>query len=267
MSSHEVSLEGNRLVVGNWKMNPVSLNKNVEISTELSKKLKDKDLKNVKVGIVPMDIHINSVKDCLKSLNDSKIAIGGQNYYHKNEGAFTGQTSINALQSVGCTFALLAHSEQRSYLKLTNEEIKIRLKFHSDSNLAKFKVILCIGEKLEERDSGKTKDVLNEQLQGLIKILGENKDYSSRIIIAYEPVWAIGTGKNATTEEVKDAIDYIKGILPDKSIKVLYGGSVNSKNSEDLSKVKCVDGFLVGGASLKPEEFMTIINDAEKCFK
>ena len=187
-----------------------------------------------------------------------RVLVGAQNVYFEPKGAFTGEVSIPMLLESGCTHVLIGHSERRSIFKENNELLAKKLKAVLDAKLIP---VFCYGETLEERESGRTFDVLNEQLtQGIGKL---SKDETERIIFAYEPVWAIGTGKSATSQEAEEACKYSRELICKLSgsaghIVILYGGSVNPGNAKELLSMPNIDGALVGGASLKVESFLDI---------
>lgn len=187
------------------------------------------------------------------------LEVAAQNVYDKPNGAFTGEISVDQLKDAGITWAILGHSERRVILQEDDKFVASKTKAAIDGGLG---VILCIGESLEQREAGKTIEVVTNQLRAVAAVV---KDWS-KIVIAYEPIWAIGTGKVATTEQAQEVHAAIrewlkKEVSPEASEKtrILYGGSVSEKNSKDLAKQPDIDGFLVGGASLKPA-FVDIIN-------
>lgn len=191
----------------------------------------------------------------------STVAISGQDTYYKDNGAFTGATSVSMLQDVGATWVILGHSERRSLFGETSEEVAKKTKYALDKGM---KVILCIGESKEERDSKRTFSVCSGQTHAVIKALSPS-DWAN-VVIAYEPVWAIGTGLTATPADAQEVHKQLREFLTTNisaevadATRIIYGGSVNAKTAPDLSKEADIDGFLVGGASLKPE-FIEIIN-------
>lgn len=196
------------------------------------------------------------------SLNKG-IEVAAQNVYDKPNGAYTGEISVEQLKDSSVTWAILGHSERRTILGETDEVVASKTKFATDGGLS---VIWCCGESLEEREAGKTVAVVTKQLDALKAKIGSDW---SKIVVAYEPIWAIGTGKVATTEQAQDvhaAIrKWLKEQVNDKAAdetRILYGGSVSEKNCKELSKQADIDGFLVGGASLKPA-FVDIINSKQ----
>lgn len=189
--------------------------------------------------------------------NRQNIHYGPQNFHYKEEGAYTGEISIPMIKELGCNYALVGHSERRSYYNETDEEIN--KKVHAGIKCG-LNVIICIGESLAQRQSGEWKVVLEKQIKK--DLAGITWDMLSCISIAYEPIWAIGTGVSASSGEVKETHDYIKEVLKNmfgRTVALLYGGSVNEKNALEIGSIENVDGFLIGGASLKPSIFKRII--------
>lgn len=195
----------------------------------------------------------------------SPVGIGGQNLYWEKEGAYTGEISGPMLKAIGCRWVIVGHSERRQYFGETDETVLKRTKAAIAAGL---EPIVCVGERLEERESGRTNDVLKQQVTGGIS--GLSADEFAKIVIAYEPVWAIGTGKTATPEIAQDAHKVIRDLVQAKfgeqaagAVRILYGGSVKPDNVKTLMAQPDIDGALVGGASLKPE-FIKIIEAAAK---
>ena len=237
------------LIVANWKCNPKSLEEAKEL---LNKIIKGTD--NEDVVICPPTVFISSL------IND-KISFGAQNCFDK-EGAFTGENSILMFEDLGVKYIIVGHSERRNIFKETNLEINSKLIKVLESEITP---ILCIGEKGEERGEGKTFEVLGEQLD----ICLNNISNPEKTILAYEPVWAIGTGKFAEVEDIKEIRSFIQDFLIKKfdkevasKIKIIYGGSVDSSNVHSYIVEARMDGVLVGGASLKADEFLKIIKSA-----
>ncbi|RDA92845.1 hypothetical protein CP533_2882 [Ophiocordyceps camponoti-saundersi (nom. inval.)] len=237
-------------VGGNFKMNG-SISTIKEIVNNLNKAVIDAE---VEIVVAPPALYLLLLRENLRS----GIEVAAQNVYDKPNGAYTGEISVSQLKDSNITWTILGHSERRTILKETDEVVASRTKYATENGLG---VIWCCGESLEQREAGKTIEVVSKQLEAL---KAQVSDWS-RIVIAYEPIWAIGTGKVATTEqaqEVHKAIRaWLKGVSPKVAdeTRILYGGSVNEKNCGELSKQPDIDGFLVGGASLKPA-FIDIIN-------
>ena len=245
-----------RLVIaGNWKMY-----KNNKEAVETLTKWKDltKDVKNVDIVI---GAPFTCLSDAVKTVEGGNIKIAAENVYPKIEGAYTGEISPKMLKDIGVTYVILGHSERREYFKESDEFINQKVKAVLEIGM---KPILCIGEKLEERESRKTFEVLSKQIKGGLADL--SKESAEKVIIAYEPVWAIGTGKTATPEMAEETHKAIRNVLAeifgkdvaDKMI-IQYGGSMKPENAKDLLSQEDIDGGLVGGASLKADSFFEII--------
>ncbi|KAK7049850.1 triosephosphate isomerase [Paramarasmius palmivorus] len=241
-------------VGGNFKMNPTTR----EAKKALIKVLNEADLDpNAEVVISPPHLYLIPVKELIRK--DIKVA--AQNCYVKESGAFTGEISPRQLVDAGIPYVLLGHSERRTILNESSEFVAQKTRAAIDAGLS---VILCIGETLKEREAGETAKVCEAQLKPVIDVL--KPEEWSKIVIAYEPVWAIGTGKVATPQQAQEAHADIRAFLGKaistavaESTRIIYGGSVSAANCKELSTLPDVDGFLVGGASLKPE-FVQIIN-------
>ncbi|KAI5994831.1 Triosephosphate isomerase [Pisolithus albus] len=241
-------------VGGNFKMNPISRAQKKVIINELNAADLDP---NTEVVIAPPSLYLLPLKDILRS--DIKVA--AQNCYCKTSGAFTGEISPAQLADAGIPYVILGHSERRTLFHETSELVAQKTKAALDGSLS---VILCVGETLQEREAGNTTQVVESQLRAVVTVLKES-DWS-RVVIAYEPVWAIGTGKVATAGQAQEVHAYIREFLStavstavSENTRIIYGGSVTASNCKELSTQIDVDGFLVGGASLKPE-FADIIN-------
>ncbi|MGB9722153.1 MAG: triose-phosphate isomerase [bacterium] len=236
----------NPIIAGNWKMNkdPAESRVLVQKLLELAGDVKDRD-----VIICPPFTSLPAVAEILRN---SRFKLGAQNMHWERSGAFTGEVSGLFLKSLGCEYVIIGHSERRRIMGEGDEMINKKLKTALEIGLIS---IFCIGETEKEREDGKTEEVIHRQLkQGLRDIEFE----VHKIIFAYEPVWAIGTGKTATPEQASEVHRFIRTQFK-KQITILYGGSVNAKNIDSLMAEKEIDGVLVGGASLKPEEFARII--------
>lgn len=238
-------------VGGNFKMNGTK-----KTISEIVNNLNQADIpENVEVVIAPSSPYIGLAVELNKQKN---VAIAAQNVFNKDSGAYTGEISPSQLKDLGAKWSLTGHSERRTIIKESDEFIAEKTKFALDSGLS---VILCIGETLEERKSGITLQVCARQLDAVSKII---QDWSN-IVVAYEPVWAIGTGLAATPDDAQETHKGIRDHLASTigkdqadKLRILYGGSVNGKNAGEFKHKADVDGFLVGGASLKPE-FIDII--------
>jgi len=250
-------------IVGNWKMNLV-LSETGDLVNRLRSELAD-SAGNIDVGVCPAFVYL---KDICELLKDSDIVVGAQNMYLEEKGAFTGEVSGAMIKDAGCTHVIIGHSERRTIFQETNSMVNSKVRTALSYGL---KPILCVGEKLEERESGKTEDVVGLQLSEGIN--GLSSGQIEGLTIAYEPVWAIGTGKTATPEQANEVHAFIRGKIGDgygkdaaQNIRIQYGGSVNSKNAKELLSRPEIDGALVGGASLDPESFLAIISDASRVF-
>lgn len=237
-----------KIFAANWK-----LQKNPEETRKFFADFLKLDLAaNSEVIFFPSSICLEAAGNSLKN---SKIKFGSQNSYFEGAGAFTGETSAKSVKDVGGTYILLGHSERRSLFGETNELIAKKIKFVQSLDMIP---MFCIGETLQERESGKTLQVLSEQIKEGLKLA----DLSKKIIVAYEPVWAIGTGKVATPDQVKETHEQVyqelKKIYSSTDVPILYGGSVKADNAGQLIQIPHVSGFLVGGASLEPSSFHAI---------
>ena len=242
-----------KLIAGNWKMN----NSNKE-ALELVEQLKNlvKDVKDRDIMIAPTFTCLSDVHNAIKGTN---IKLGAQNLYFEEKGAFTGQISADMLLAVGCEYVIIGHSECRDIFGEKDELINKKVKRALDKNL------ICVGEHLEEREKGITSDIVSGQTKEAFKGLTEAE--ANKVVIAYEPVWAIGTGKTATPQDADDVHktirETLKSIYNDSvadNMRILYGGSVNEKNADDLLNMPNIDGALVGGASLVADKFARIVN-------
>jgi triosephosphate isomerase len=248
------------IIAGNWKMN-----KDVSEAIELAKGIKEqiKDVKDVEAVLVPPFIDISEV---LKITEGSNVSVGAQNCYWVNEGAYTGEIGPKMLKTLGCKYVVLGHSERRSIFKEDDDTINKKVKSALSEGLLP---ILCVGELLEQRESEQTFLVIEKQLkEGLKDVATEEM---LKIVIAYEPVWAIGTGKTASPEQAQEVHKYIRDLLIElynasvaDSIRIQYGGSVKPDNVEGILSQPDVDGALVGGASLKAYSFAELVKKSSK---
>lgn len=244
------------IVAGNWKMNK-NLQEGVELAKELNEALKNKTV-NCDVVIGTPFIHLASV---VNNIDTDKIGVAAQNCADKESGAYTGEVSAAMIASTGAKYVILGHSERRAYYHDTPEILKEKVKLALANGLTP---IFCIGEVLEEREANKHFDVVKSQLEESLFDLSA-EDFS-RIVLAYEPVWAIGTGKTATAGQAQEIHAFIRKTLVEKygkevadNISILYGGSCNAGNAKELFSNPDVDGGLIGGASLGVDKFMPII--------
>ena len=246
-----------KIVAGNWKMN-LNLQEGIALAKELKEALAA-DKPNCDVVICTPFIHLASVA---KELEGSVIGLGAENCADKEKGAFTGEVSAEMVKSTGAQYVILGHSERREYYKETPEILKEKVQLALKNGL---KVIFCIGETLEEREANKQNEVVKAELEGSVFNLSE-EDFR-KIVIAYEPIWAIGTGKTATSDQAEEIHAYIRSIVADKYGKavaedtsILYGGSCKASNAPELFAKPDIDGGLIGGASLKCADFKGIID-------
>jgi triosephosphate isomerase (TIM) len=246
-------------VIGNWKMNPSTIGQAKKLFLEVRKQVSRK-LLHTYVAIAPPFPYLSELERLSPS---QRIKLVAQDMYHEKAGAFTGEISTSMLQSVGVEAVIIGHSERRA-LGDTLEKIKNNV---MAALAAKLTVVLCVGE-MNRDPQANYFSVIEEQLRTALKEVP--KSQLKRLVIAYEPVWAIGTGKNATPEDVQEMRLFITKVLADRfgrpainTIRIMYGGSVNAQNADALMSVGQVDGFLVGGASLKAAEFLSIIKTAE----
>ena len=244
-----------KVIVGNWKMNMLP-NETIKFIEEFEPLVKDTN--NEVILCVPYT-------DLFYALNfaqDTNIKIGAQNMHFEESGAYTGEVSAKMLKSIGVEYVIIGHSERRQYFNETDETVNKKIKAAFANEL---KPIVCVGETLEERESGKTVDIITNQTK--LALEGLTDEQVKNTIIAYEPIWAIGTGKTATSEDANNSIKEIRKKIEEiygkdvaECVIIQYGGSVKSVNAKELFTTSDIDGGLVGGASLKPEEFAKIVN-------
>jgi triosephosphate isomerase len=248
------------LVAGNWKMN-----KTIAEARELVGVLAPSlgEIQNVERVLCPPSTSLAGVSELLKG---SQIGLGAQNMHWEEKGAFTGELSPAMVKDL-CNYIIIGHSERRAYFGETDESVNRKLLAAEKAGLTP---IVCVGETLEEYEANRTSEVVKRQTS--LGLKGVNAEFASRIVVAYEPVWAIGTGKASTAEAANAVIkDFIRPALVElygdktaQAIRVLYGGSVTASNAADFFAQPDIDGALVGGASLKPDEFITITKAAAK---
>lgn len=234
-----------------------------DLLIEITEELLDIDLKGVEVVVCPPSVYLELATDAAA---DYPISVGAQNIYEKSFGAYTGEISAPMLKSMQVNYCIIGHSERRQYFNETNEQLKEKVIQALDNDITP---IFCCGEVLEQREAGKYFDVVEKQLQDSLFIL-EDFDFQ-KVVIAYEPVWAIGTGVTATPDQAQEMHAFIRSLIEKKYNKdiseettILYGGSCNPSNAEELFSKKDVDGGLIGGASLDAGDFLGIINQRIK---
>jgi len=240
-----------KVIAGNWKMNKLA----GECAEFLNEILNDIDTSEKDVIVCPTFTALWKASETVKGTN---VHIGAQNMHYEDKGAYTGEVTAEMIREAGCEYVIIGHSERRKYYAETDETVSLKIRKAYETGLTP---IMCIGESLEERESGETFNVLRSQLENALKPVSIDE----KIIVAYEPIWAIGTGKTATDEQAQEACSFVretlKGICGEVSekIRILYGGSVNEKNVKNLMAMPDIDGALVGGASLKAE-FIKLVN-------
>ncbi|MDO8669120.1 MAG: triose-phosphate isomerase [Candidatus Buchananbacteria bacterium] len=244
------------IIIANWKMN-LSFQKTLDLTSQVKddlSEIKDKD-----IIVCPSAVALSSVAGLIKNTN---LKLGAQNVFWEENGAYTGETSPAVLQEIGCQYTIVGHSERRKYLGETNLMVNKKVNICLENNLTP---ILCIGETKDERHEGLTDNVLYHQLKECLD--GVNIVDNEDIVIAYEPVWAIGSGDIAEPEEVARVFELIQQVLIDiypltvvkNNVRMVYGGSVDSDGAVGFSQLKLLDGFLVGGASLEINKFKEIV--------
>ncbi len=244
-----------KVIAGNWKMNMLP-DETINFIKEFTPLVKDTE--NEVILCVPY----TDLFYALLNAQDTNIKIGAQNMHFEESGAYTGEVSGKMLKSIGVEYVIIGHSERRQYFAETDETVNKKLKAAFTYGL---KPIVCVGETLEEREQGKTIDVITRQTR--LALEGLTNEQVKNTIIAYEPIWAIGTGKTATADDANDSVKKIReevakiyGNDVAECVIIQYGGSVKSSNARELFTKSDIDGGLVGGASLKPEEFSKIVN-------
>jgi triosephosphate isomerase len=247
-----------KIVAGNWKMNK-TFTEGLELISEAMPMIKDELHKKVTVLFFPPFIHLASIHKLIQ--HEQGFSVGAQNVHQKTSGAYTGEVSADMLRSVGATHVLIGHSERRQYFNETAELLKEKV----DTALAAgLHIVFCFGELLQEREASKHFEVVKQQLHDSLFHL--TADQFDKIILAYEPVWAIGTGLTASPEQAQEMHAYIRSLLQTQygqaiadATSILYGGSCNAANAAQLFSQADIDGGLIGGASLKSRDFCTIV--------
>ena len=243
-----------KVIVGNWKMN-YTLEEALEFSTFLKDELVN--INELDIGICPTYICLNDIK---KQLNGTNIKVGAQNVYYEDKGAYTGEVSVPMLKNIDTDYCIIGHSERRQYFGETDENVNLKAKRLLQENIIP---IICVGENLSQRENNVHFELVKGQIEKAFK--GINEEDIPNVIVAYEPIWAIGTGVTATSEQAEEMCKYIRNVVSEiynenvgESLKVQYGGSVNLSNIVELIQMPNIDGALIGGASLKPE-FIDIV--------
>ena len=242
------------IIAGNWKMN-----KTIEETIEFINEIKDK-LNNDKVEAV-ICAPFTVLKDLKEATKGTNIKVGAQNMHYAESGAFTGEVSATMLKEIGMDYVIIGHSERRQYFNETNEACNKKVLKALEVGI---NPILCCGETLEQREANETKNICKTQVEEALKDIDVND--ISKVVIAYEPIWAIGTGKTATSEDANDVISYIREVVArlygDKSneVRIQYGGSVKPQNVAEIMAQSDIDGALVGGASLAANDYIQLVN-------
>lgn len=246
------------IIAGNWKMNKTAAEAK-ELICALAPKVKGA------VCDVVVCVPFTDIALAAELTKGTNIAVGAQNIAWADSGAFTGEISAAMLKEAGATYVIIGHSERRQYFGETDKTVNARLTQALKNGL---KPIVCVGEMLAEREGGKTEAVCRTQVVGAFE--GISAEDAAKVVIAYEPVWAIGTGKTATDEQANETIGYIRSVVKElygeklaDGMRIQYGGSMNAKNVEGLMAQEQIDGGLIGGASLKPDDFAYIVNAAK----
>ena len=242
------------IVAGNWKMN-TTVPEGVALAKEVVAK-KSEVPSDVELIIAPPFVHLVPVSEVVKGTG---VGLSAQNCADKEKGAYTGEVAVNMLVSAGCEYSILGHSERRQYYGETDAKLVEKIHLALAAGLSP---IFCIGENLEEREAEKHFDVVTEQVKNVLYTLSAEE--MAKVIVAYEPVWAIGTGKTATAEQAQEIHACVRKVLADKfgaladEISILYGGSCKPSNAKELFAQPDIDGGLIGGAALKAEDFVAI---------
>lgn len=248
------------IIAANWKMNKTK-KQALEFARKLIRSLPQ--IENTEIAIAPPFTLVDALG---KALEETDISLASQNVYYEDEGAFTGEISTSMLKDLGCKYVIVGHSERRVLFDETDELVNKKIKAVFKSSMLP---ILCVGENLGERKAGKTESVIEEELRGGLR--GVEGNLVSQMVIAYEPIWAIGTGETALPEDADSGAEFIRELIADmynqkraRILRIQYGGSVKPQNVEDIMVMPNVDGALIGGASLDPQSFVEIIEKVEK---
>lgn len=243
------------LIAGNWKMNK-TVSETVTLVEEITKKVTEPNCD------VVICVPYTSISDAVKLTKGTPVKVGAQNMHFLDNGAYTGEISADMLLELGVTYVIIGHSERREYYNETDETVNKKVLKAIEKNLIS---IVCVGETLEQRENNETLGLVKGQVEKALKDV--STEDIKKVVFAYEPIWAIGTGKTATCEQANEVCKYIRECVKDlyneeiaNEIKILYGGSMNVKNADELLKEPDIDGGLIGGASLKSEDFSNIVD-------
>lgn len=244
-----------KIIAGNWKMN-YCVNKAEDFVSEIKDTINTDE---VDVVICPNFVSLDRISDLI---DDTNIKLGAQNVYFEDKGAYTGETSVDMLAAVGVEYCIVGHSERRQYFNETDEIVNKKAKKLLEKNIAP---IVCVGETLEERESNKMFEIVENQVKASLAEI-EKDSIKNKVVIAYEPIWAIGTGKTATAEQANEMCKHIRSVVASmydedtaECVRIQYGGSVKPANASEILNMSDIDGALVGGASLT-NDFVAIVN-------
>ncbi|SCZ80970.1 triose-phosphate isomerase [Acidaminobacter hydrogenoformans] len=243
------------IIAGNWKMH-MTIESGKAFVKEVAASLGDTEVE------VVLCVPFTLIQPLSTAAEGTPVKIAAQNMHYEDFGAFTGEVSADMLKEVGATYVVIGHSERRQYFNETDETVNLKLKKAHASGL---KPIVCCGETLEEREAGTTESVVKRQVEAAFE--GISPELAAETVVAYEPVWAIGTGRTATAAQAQEVIAYIRSLVEAKygdevseEMRIQYGGSVKPDNVEEIMNEVDIDGALVGGASLKPDSFLSLVN-------
>ncbi|MTI80500.1 MAG: triose-phosphate isomerase [Firmicutes bacterium] len=245
------------IIAGNWKMHKTPMEA-AEFTKEFAQMVSQTE--GVEIVLCPPFTDLHTV---INTAHGTNIVVGAQNVYWEDQGAFTGEVSAPMLKEIGCKYVIIGHSERRQYFGETDETVNKKVNAVLQHGMTP---IICVGETLEERDAGSTEQVVSTQTKAALE--GLSSEVVAELIIAYEPIWAIGTGKTASAEDAQNVIAHIRSVVKEiaggsaDSIRIQYGGSVKPNNAAELMSQPDIDGALVGGASLKPDSFAGIVKES-----
>ena len=243
------------IIAGNWKMN-LTIKEAIQFVSDVKDKVGREDVESV------ICAPFTFLKDLKEAVKNTNIKIAAQNMHFEDSGAFTGEVSAPMLKEIGVDYCVIGHSERRQYFAETDETVNKKIK-----QAFKYSIIpiLCVGETLEQREEGKTNDIVKNQV--VSDLAGLDEDLAAKMVIAYEPIWAIGTGKTATSTQANEVISFIRSAVKEiygdtvaENIRIQYGGSVKPDNISQIMGESDIDGALVGGASLKADDFIKLVN-------